>query len=343
MTDSESSLPPRQQLTEKFPVVGERQADRLLTQDDWQLTLFDRGQNVLQLNFDQLLALPQTVQRWDIHCVTRWSRRGDEFTGVLFGDLLTAAGVSAPTEFVRFVAYSQRNHDTSLPLAACLDEPVLLVHKINGQPLAPEHGFPVRTIAPGRYFYKSLKWLKEIHLVEQDQLGFWERGGYHNDADYKRELRYTSGNLTPRALEQLRKNLNFDKYRGQVLLSLDLRGLDLTGADLSGVQLKNCQLDDCQLAGANLRGANFSNSTLLNTNLRNADLTGADLDGVLLMGSDLTGANLSATFLNATEFTRPGYDPATVTNAVFSGAQISGLVEAQVQFLTAQGILINPE
>lgn len=333
------TLPPRQQLTSKFPVVGERQADRLLSEDNWRLSIYCDNKKCLEMGFAELLALPQVEKDWDIHCVTRWSRRGDRFTGVLFKDLLAAANVVSDANFVRFVAYSQRGHDTSLPLATCLQEPVVLVHKINGEPLAREHGFPVRTFAPGRYFYKSLKWLKEIYLVNQDTLGFWERGGYHNTADYNQEQRYTSGNLTAKELAKLRQSRDFRKYQGQVLLSLDLSDLDLTAVDLQGVQLKNCNLQGCQLAGASLRDSNLSNSTLIGANLTGADLTGADLDGVLLMGCDLTQAKLDKTFLNATQFISPGFEPACISKASFSEAQIDGLVEEQVQFLTDQGVI----
>ena len=318
-------------------MVGEAQADRLLDESNWQLTVFNNADAPVTISFSDLLQLPQTTACWDIHCVTRWSRQGDQFTGVLFRDLLSALGINRRQGYVRFVAYSERNHDTTLPLNLCLDDGVMLVHKINHEPLLPQHGFPVRTFVPSRYFYKSLKWLKEIHFIEQDQLGYWERGGYHNQADFLTEQRYTSGNLTAKELASLRRTLNFAKYRGQVLLSLDLSGLDLTGADLSGVQLKNCNLENCQLAGANLTAANLSNSTLIGSNLSNANLTGADLDGVLLMACDLTNAQLNNTFLNATEFTRSGFLPAVIKNTHFVGAQLNGLVEQQQSYLVSAG------
>lgn len=330
-------LPARQQLTQKFPVVGEQAPNQELNQQNWRLTLAGGGNDDQTIGFDDLLAMPQTELTHDIHCVTRWSRQQDSFTGVLFKDLLSALAIAPQTQFVRFVAYSHRNHDTSLPLAVCLQENLILAHKINGQPLLPQHGFPVRTFAPSRYFYKSLKWLKHIEFIAQDQLGFWERGGYHNNADYQLEQRYVSGNLTTKELTKLRQSLNFKKYHGQVLLSLDLSGLDLSGADLRGVQLKNCNLQGCNFTAANLREANLSNSSLLQSNLHQADLTGADLDGVLLMGCDLTQATLDHCLLNATEFIRHGYADAHISGASFRGAQRNGLIESQQAFLTAHG------
>ncbi|WP_317932885.1 molybdopterin-dependent oxidoreductase [Halioxenophilus sp. WMMB6] len=333
----EPQLPPRQQLTDKFPLVGEQRASTELTTDNWRLTITDALGRVQQLTFAELLALPQTDYERPIHCVTRWSRLGDRFTGVLLADLVAELGLDTGALFVRFVAYSARNHDTSLPTAVCLQEAVMLVHAINGQPLAPEHGFPVRTFAPTRYFYKSLKWLQAIEFIEQDQLGFWERGGYHNNADYRSEQRYVTGNLTGRELEKLRQAKNFKKYQGQVLISLDLSNLDLTGMNLQGVQLKNCNLDGCKLAGANLSGANLSNSSLMGADLTAANLAGADLDGVLFMGATLINANFDGTFLNATEFIREGLPAALVAGMHFQDAQCSGLISRQLDYLLAHG------
>ena len=58
-------------------------------------------------------------------------------------------------------------------------------------PLEAEHGWPLRLVVPSRYFWKSAKWLRGIELLAADQPGFWERYGYHNDADYWKEQRYS--------------------------------------------------------------------------------------------------------------------------------------------------------
>jgi DMSO/TMAO reductase YedYZ molybdopterin-dependent catalytic subunit len=48
----------------------------------------------------------------------------------------------------------------------------------------------VRLVVPSRYFWKSAKWLRALELSAVDRPGFWERYGYHNDADYWQEQRY---------------------------------------------------------------------------------------------------------------------------------------------------------
>jgi len=71
-------------------------------------------------------------------------------------------------------------------VAVALPEPGL----VEREELEPEHGWPLRLVIPSRYFWKSAKWLRGIELLSADQPGFWERYGYHNDADYWQEQRY---------------------------------------------------------------------------------------------------------------------------------------------------------
>ena len=66
----------------------------------------------------------------------------------------------------------------------------LIAYEADGDPLEPEHGWPLRLVIPSRYFWKSAKWLRGLELLSEDQPGFWERYGYHNDADYWKEERY---------------------------------------------------------------------------------------------------------------------------------------------------------
>lgn len=181
--------------------------------------------------------------------------------------------------------------------------------------------------------------MREIRLLRQDVLGHWERGGYHNNADFWREERYVSGNLDARQIARLRRTADFQPYQNQVLLSLDLSRADFGQANLAGVQLKHCNLAACRLADANLRGANLTNSDLQGADLRGANLTGADLEGVLLMGADLRDCCMRQARLAAAEFHRPGLPPAQVAGLDLGGAYVADLLENQQQFLDQQGVL----
>jgi hypothetical protein len=285
------------------------------------------------------LQLPQCAVTHDIHCVTRWSRLACRWRGVAFATLAALVQPTPAARFVQFLAYSQHQHDSSLPLSVCLHEGVLLAWEMDGRPLSVPHGYPLRVVAPSRYFYKSVKWVHEIRLLSEDVLGYWERGGYHNNADFWQEERYVSGNLNARQVERLRRTADFRPYQGQVLLSLDLRQANFAGADLSQVQLKHCNLAGGNLQGADLRGANLTNSDLQGANLRGANLTAADLEGVLLMGADLRDCSMRQARLAAAEFWRPGIPPARVEGLDLHEAFVADLLEDQQQFLQQQGIL----
>ena len=88
------------------------------------------------------------------------------------------------------VSHAEQGYTANLPLAVLDDDDVLLADTFDGQPLEPEHGYPLRLVVPKRYFWKSSKWIRALEFLDHDQLGFWERYGYHNDADPWKEERF---------------------------------------------------------------------------------------------------------------------------------------------------------
>jgi DMSO/TMAO reductase YedYZ molybdopterin-dependent catalytic subunit len=88
------------------------------------------------------------------------------------------------------MAHCEQGYTTSLPLSVLMDDDVLLCTRWNGQPLTLEHGWPLRLVVPKKYFWKSAKWLRGLEFMAQDRLGFWEKAGYHNNADPWDEERF---------------------------------------------------------------------------------------------------------------------------------------------------------
>ena len=180
-------LPPGQYLTEKWPVLhaGTVPKTDLAT---WDFKVFGEVENPITLSWDELRALPSTEITTDIHCVTRWSRFDTQFRGVRWADL---AELVRPKPSARFVvAHAEQGFTSNVPLDALEDEHALVAYEADGEPLTPEHGWPLRLVVPSRYFWKSAKWLRGLELLAHDEPGFWERYGYHNDADYWKEERY---------------------------------------------------------------------------------------------------------------------------------------------------------
>jgi DMSO/TMAO reductase YedYZ molybdopterin-dependent catalytic subunit len=181
-------LPPGQYLTEKWPVLhaGDIPETDLAV---WDFKVFGEVENPVTLTWEQLQDLPSREVTTDIHCVTRWSRFETSFRGVHWRDL---AELVQPKPSARFVvAHAEQGFTANVPLEALEDENALIAYEADGEPLEPEHGWPLRLMIPSRYFWKSAKWLRGLELLDHDQPGFWERYGYHNDADYWQEQRYS--------------------------------------------------------------------------------------------------------------------------------------------------------
>jgi len=182
-----SRLPPGQYLTEKWPVLHAGTVPRI-DLETWDFSVTGEVENPIRLSWDELKGLPATEIQIDIHCVTRWSRFDTPFRGVHWRDVATLVRPKPSARFV--VAHAEQGFTANVPLAAIEDEEALIAYEVDGEPLEPEHGWPLRLVVPSRYFWKSAKWLRGLELLDHDEPGFWERYGYHNDADYRKEERY---------------------------------------------------------------------------------------------------------------------------------------------------------
>ncbi|MBI2866222.1 MAG: sulfite oxidase-like oxidoreductase [Chloroflexi bacterium] len=180
-------LPPGQRLTDQFPILH-MGAVPPFSPDTWDFTLRGEVETDLRFTWPQFQALPRVRQRGDFHCVTGWSRLEDQWEGVRVRDLLAFAQPRPGTSCVLFLA--EGDYTTNLPLEEAMGEDVLLALELNGAPLSPEHGSPVRLLVPSRYAYKSAKWLRGISLSRELKLGYWESRGYSSTADPWSEDRY---------------------------------------------------------------------------------------------------------------------------------------------------------
>jgi DMSO/TMAO reductase YedYZ molybdopterin-dependent catalytic subunit len=181
-------LPPGQYLTEKWPVLHAGSVPHYDGLTTWTFRVFGEVESELELTWDELNALPRSSNVQDIHCVTRWSRFDTGFEGVHWRE---PAKLALPKSTARFViAHAEAGFTSNVPLSFLEDDNALLATHANGEPLTPDHGYPLRLVIPGKYFWKSAKWLRGIELSSVNRPGFWERYGYHNDADPWQEERY---------------------------------------------------------------------------------------------------------------------------------------------------------
>jgi DMSO/TMAO reductase YedYZ molybdopterin-dependent catalytic subunit len=156
----------------------------------------------LSLSLEALMALPRVTRRVTLECAGN-GRAGmtprypsmpwmygaastAEWTGVRLSEVLAQAQLLPEAVEVVFFG-ADRGFDAgvehfygrSLTPAQALGDDVLLVFAMNGQPLLPQHGFPLRLIVPGWYGMASVKWLTRIVAIDHAFDGYQQMVGYH--------------------------------------------------------------------------------------------------------------------------------------------------------------------
>jgi DMSO/TMAO reductase YedYZ molybdopterin-dependent catalytic subunit len=190
-------LPPGQIATDKFPVLHYGSIPAF-NEAEWDFRLTGALEKPLVLNWAQFQDLPHSQVRMDLHCVTRWSKFDTLWEGVRVRTLIEEGLITLKPEASFVIQHAAHDFTANLPLEVVLSDNFLLATHFDGQPLTPEHGYPLRAVVgaiPGRsdlkdvYFWKGAKWLRSLEFSEKDHKGFWEMAGYHNDADIWKEER----------------------------------------------------------------------------------------------------------------------------------------------------------
>lgn len=186
-TSRHERVPPGQYVVERLPVLHYGPIPPF-DPKTWDFKVFGLVENPLTLNYEQIRALPATRIQADVHCVTRWTKLDTIWEGVRVRDVLKLAKPLPAAKFV--LAHCEYGFTANMPLEKLLDDDVLLAYRYNDEELTPEHGYPLRLVVPKLYFWKSAKWVRGLELMAEDKLGFWERAGYHNEADPWKEQRF---------------------------------------------------------------------------------------------------------------------------------------------------------
>jgi DMSO/TMAO reductase YedYZ molybdopterin-dependent catalytic subunit len=180
-------LPPGQYDTgDLFPVLSAGPTPHTPL-SEWDLTLQGEVDGVRRWTWEEFRDLPREAVSVDIHCVTKWSKFDTRWEGVAVDTLLA----SVRTEAAYALAFCDGGYTTNHRLSDLTDGRAWVVDTYDGQPLAPEHGGPVRLLVPHLYFWKSAKWLRGFALSRINEPGFWETFGYHDRGDPWLEQRYS--------------------------------------------------------------------------------------------------------------------------------------------------------
>ncbi|WP_406002330.1 sulfite oxidase [Streptomyces sp. NBC_00829] len=171
--------------------------------DGWRLTVGGRVRNALTLDLAGLHSLPSVTRRVTMECAGNGRARlvprpvsqpwlveavgTAEWTGVPLRVLLAEAQVTAEAVEAVFTGADhgvergvEQDYRRSLPLPVALgDDPeVIVAYEMNGLPLPPQHGFPLRLVVPGWYGMAQVKWLRDITLTDTPFTGFQQAVAY---------------------------------------------------------------------------------------------------------------------------------------------------------------------
>jgi DMSO/TMAO reductase YedYZ molybdopterin-dependent catalytic subunit len=194
----EGRLPPGQSLTQKFPVLHYGPVPAF-NPDTWDLRVYGEVEVEQRWTWAEFNQLPRTRITMDIHCVTRWSKFDTTWEGISVRTLIDQGFIKLRPAARFVLQHAEYGYTANLPLEVVLADNYLLATHFDGQPLEPDHGYPLRSVVgaiPGRddlnspYFWKGAKWLRSLEFLPGDQRGFWEQAGYHNEADVWKEQRF---------------------------------------------------------------------------------------------------------------------------------------------------------
>ena len=191
-------LPPGQSFTQKFPVLHYGSVPHF-NPATWDFRIWGEVEENQRWTWEEFNQLPRTLIKMDIHCVTRWSKFDMNWEGISVRSLVEHGLFKLKPQARYVLQHAEFGFTANLPLEMVLADNFLLATHLDGEPISPEHGYPLRGVVgsiPGQnlqtpYFWKGAKWLRGLEFLSEDRSGFWERAGYHNNADVWKEQRFS--------------------------------------------------------------------------------------------------------------------------------------------------------
>lgn len=139
------------------------------------------------LSWEEIQDMPASyTDTMIMYCVEGWEVWGN-WKGILIKDLLDKAHLQSEGEYILFE--SRDGYKTALPVSYLEKYNAMLAYQVNNALLQKQDGFPLRLIAFGKYGYKWAKWVTKLSVVNESQLGYWEKFGYSDQADVSLDRR----------------------------------------------------------------------------------------------------------------------------------------------------------
>jgi DMSO/TMAO reductase YedYZ molybdopterin-dependent catalytic subunit len=192
--------------------------------DAWRLSIKGLVENPIDLSYSQVRALPSISEILTLECISNppdgTAISNAAWVGPKLRPLLDRARVNSKAVWCAMRAAD--GYFTGLPAEELLREENFLPYMMNGVPLPPDHGFPVRIFIPGKYGMKQPKWVTELEFLDHESPGYWETRGWSNSAWRK----VNSGFFSPRVAGGL---LSIFDRSAKVTAPVDVWGWALAG------------------------------------------------------------------------------------------------------------------
>ena len=176
-----------------YVVTKNAVADPVLDAETWRLVLDGEVNRPVQLDYRTLRRLPTVELHKTLECISNFTAMCELtyfgcdlmstalWKGARLRDVLDLAG-GLRSGVVSLQVQGADEYSSSIPAALATNPDTLLVYEMNGQPLPRQHGFPVRLLCPGRYGYKSCKWVMGIRALRTEHVDWygqrnWSRTG----------------------------------------------------------------------------------------------------------------------------------------------------------------------
>lgn len=179
-------VPPGQHLAKGFPVLTYGDTPQIST-ENWEFKVWGLVTSK-HFTWSDFMALPHHQFTQDFHCVTRWSKLDVTWTGIKISDFLNQLEINP--EATHIMQHCYGGYTTNLTLEELSHKDNFFAFELEGKPLPPDHGGPMRLVVPHLYAWKSAKWINGIEFLDHEEGGFWERNGYHRRGDPWLEERY---------------------------------------------------------------------------------------------------------------------------------------------------------
>ncbi|WP_373530247.1 sulfite oxidase-like oxidoreductase [Nostoc sp.] len=181
-------VPPGQHLANGFPVLTYGETPQVVT-EEWEFRVLGLAKPAT-FSWLDFMALPQHEFTADFHCVTRWSKLDVKWTGIKVTDFMGL--IELDPKVAHIMEHCYGGYTTNISVEDFIREENFFAFKVFSEALPSEHGGPMRLVVPHLYAWKSAKWINGLEFLADEELGFWERNGYHRRGEPWAEERYSS-------------------------------------------------------------------------------------------------------------------------------------------------------